>query len=283
MASGGRSRRAAKMVTMLIDHPDIYEQAVTRPDGTPIEGFIRIKVRAEDIGRVLRDAGFDMDVSSGTDAIHLQYQNANLSVRVTNDFMEAVQSGGRWKTVPRRPDLVWKETPEYDAKFLWTEIARAAHACADPGLQFDTTINHWHSTPAAGRIDSSNPCSEYLHIDNSPCNLAATNLLKFLEDSGGFSVERYIGAVSMLTISQTILAVHGDYPTPRITQVARGFRQIGQGYTNNGAFLMAKGLPYDHQSDAGNDLSDFDPVGRGLGGLRWGNRRRFGWRPSRFR
>ena len=253
MASGGRSRRAAKMLSMSIDHPDIYEQAITRPlpggGFEQVEGFIRVKERAEAIARTLRDAGYDMDVASGTDAVHVQYQNANVSVRVSSDFMETMLAGGIWKTKARRPELVWKDIPEYDAKFLWTEIARAAHSCADPGLQFDTTINHWHTTPASGRINSSNPCSEYMSLDNSPCNLAPTNLLKFLREDGSWDISRFIAATSMLAIAQTVLAAYGDYPTDRISEVARGFRQIGHGYTNLGAMLMASSFPYD--SDEG--------------------------------
>lgn len=253
MASGGRSRRAAKMLSIGVDHPDIYEQATMRPlpggGSEPVEGFIRVKERAEQIARTLRDAGYDMDVASGTDAVHVQYQNANVSVRVGNDFMETMLAGGRWQTRARRPELVWKDVPEYDATFLWREIARAAHSCADPGLQFDTTINHWHTTPAAGRINSSNPCSEYMSLDNSPCNLAPTNLLKFLREDGSWDISRFIAATTMLAIAQTVLAAYSDYPTDRISEVARGFRQIGHGYTNLGALLMASSYPYD--SDEG--------------------------------
>lgn len=238
MKSGGRSRRAAKMVVLDVDHPDILDQATGAP------GFIRAKVRAEEIRRTLLDAGFDMSVDSGHDSIHTQFQNANNSVRVSNPFMEAVLADAEWETVARTP-FVLQPVPKYKARKLWREIAKAAHACADPGMQYDDTIQHWHSTPAAGRINASNPCSEYMHVDDSPCNLAATNLTLFLDEEGNWAVERFTGAVEVMAIAQTVMAAFGDYPTQEIHNVATGFRQIGQGYTNLGAMLMTNGLAYD--------------------------------------
>jgi ribonucleoside-diphosphate reductase alpha chain len=238
MKSGGRSRRAAKMVVLPIDHPDIYQQA------NGAEGFIRLKAKAERVARTLRDAGFDVSVDSGVDSIHVQFQNANNSVRLTDEFMEAVLEGRDWQTIARS-QTVKKELPKYKARFLWREIAQASWDCADPGLQFDTTSNYWHSTPAAGRINASNPCSEYMHLDNSPCNLAATNLLSFLGEDGSWDADGFAKAVEVVAIAQTVMAAFGDYPTEKIRKVATGFRQIGQGYTNLGAMLMSNGLAYD--------------------------------------
>ncbi|MCA9349679.1 vitamin B12-dependent ribonucleotide reductase [Candidatus Saccharibacteria bacterium] len=239
MASGGRTRRAAKMVVLDIDHPDIYEQA----DGS--EGFIQLKVKAEEVARTLAQNGFRVSVADNRDGYHIQFQNANNSVRISNQFMETLLEDGIWKTKARKPNLIWKETPSYQATDLWAKIAKAAWECADPGLQFDTTVNFWHTTPAAGRINGSNPCSEYMHLDNSPCNLAATNLLKFLNQDGSWDQEGFVGAVEVVAIAQTIMAKYGDYPTENIARVARGFLQIGQGYTNLGAMLMASGYGYD--------------------------------------
>lgn len=239
MASGGRTRRAAKMVVLDVDHPDIYEQA----DGS--EGFIRLKVKAEEVARTLASNGFRVSVADNRDGYHIQFQNANNSVRISNEFMETLLEDGVWKTKARKPGLVWKETPSYQATDLWAKIAKAAWECADPGLQFDTTVNFWHTTPSAGRINGSNPCSEYMHIDNSPCNLAATNLLKFLNHDGSWDHQGFSSAVEVVAIAQTIMAKYGDYPTENISRVAKGFLQIGQGYTNLGAMLMASGYGYD--------------------------------------
>jgi ribonucleoside-diphosphate reductase alpha chain len=239
MKSGGRSRRAAKMVVMNCDHPDLIVQA----DGS--EGFIWLKSKAEKIAHALKKEGFDVSVESGLDAIHVQYQNANNSVRYTNEFMEALLADEEWHFKPRRPDLLKKKLPVFKTREIWEQHAQASWECADPGIQFDTTINHWHTTPAAGRINGSNPCSEYMHLDSSPCNLANTNLIKFIRGDGGWDTERFTAACRVLAIAQTVLAAYGDYPTDDIASVARGFRQIGQGYTNLGALVMLRGLPYD--------------------------------------
>lgn len=243
MKSGGRSRRAAKMVVLDIDHPDILETA----NGDV--GFIRAKSEAEKIIRDLYALGYDMRVDSGKHSKHVQFQNANNSVRVNNEFMECVLAGAEWQTRARRPDLVIKPVPKYDARELWHEVAKAAWECADPGVQYDSTINFFNTTPAAGRIMASNPCSEYMHLNNSPCNLAASNLLKFLGADGSWDIQSYTQAVRLMALAQTIMAAYGDYPTERVRQVATGFRQIGQGYTNLGATLKTNGLAYD--SDEG--------------------------------
>jgi ribonucleoside-diphosphate reductase alpha chain len=226
--SGGTTRRAAKMVILDADHPDIEE-------------FVWCKAREERKARVLRDAGFDVDLD-GADAVSLQYQNANNSVRLTDEFMAAVEADGPWALTARTTGEVERVVP---ARSLFRQIAEAAWECADPGLQFDTTINRWHTTPTAGRITASNPCSEYLHLENSSCNLASINLLPFLSEDGTFDVEGFRHAARVVFVAQDILVGNADYPTEAIAQGSRAYRQLGLGYTNLGACLMAQGLAYD--------------------------------------
>jgi len=230
--SGGKTRRAAKMVILDIDHPDV-------------EDFIWCKAIEERKARVLRDAGFDMDLD-GADSHSTQYQNANNSVRVTDEFMEAVLDGRDWHLLARTDGSVVRTVPARD---LFRQIAHSAWECADPGLQYDTTINRWHTAPLTGKINGSNPCSEYLHLDNSACNLASLNLLKFLNENDEFDVEGFKAGVSVMFTGQEIIVGNADYPTERIGETTRAFRQLGIGYANLGALLMAQGLPYD--SDAG--------------------------------
>ncbi|MEO8696141.1 MAG: vitamin B12-dependent ribonucleotide reductase [Acidimicrobiales bacterium] len=233
--SGGKTRRAAKMVVLDIDHPDIEE-------------FIWCKAVEERKARALRDAGFDMDLD-GKDNFSIQYQNANNSVRVTDEFMRAVVDDTEWQLRARLDGRVIKSLPARD---IFRQVATAAWECADPGVQFDTTINRWHTAPNTGRISASNPCSEYFHLDNSSCNLASLNLLKYLHDDGsfeGFDVEGFRATVSVVFTAQEILIGNAEYPTEKIAQTTRDFRQIGLGYANLGALLMATGLPYD--SDRG--------------------------------
>ncbi len=229
--SGGKTRRAAKMVILDADHPDIEE-------------FIWCKAREEEKARVLRDAGFDMDLD-GRDINSIQYQNANNSVRVSDEFMEAVVADGDWNLTSRHGHQTIRTVK---ARELWRQIAQAAWECADPGLQFDTTINKWHTSSNTDRINGSNPCSEYMHIDNSACNLASINLLQFLTD-GEFDVDAFRAAVEVLFTAQEIIVGAADYPTEKIGENSRKFRQLGIGYANLGALLMASGLAYD--SDAG--------------------------------
>ena len=228
IASGGATRRAAKMVVLDIDHPDI-------------EAFIDTKVREEDKIRALRDAGFDMDVD-GRDTYSVQYQNANNSVRVSDEFMHAVEAGAPFGLRARRDGSVIETV---DARELFNKLAQAAWACADPGIQYDNTINAWHTIPNDGKITASNPCSEYMSIDNSSCNLASINLLKFLGDNGKFDVDQFIAAVEIIFTAMDLSITFGDFPTEKITANTRKFRQLGIGYANLGALLMAIGLPYD--------------------------------------
>ena len=230
--SGGKTRRAAKMVILDIDHPDI-------------EDFVWCKAIEERKARVLRDAGFDMDLD-GKDSISLQYQNANNSVRVTDEFMDAVVAGDDWPLTTRGTGEVVRSVPARD---LFRQIAHAAWECADPGMQFDTTINKWHTASNTGRINGSNPCSEYMHLDNSACNLASLNLMKFLHADSSFDVDGYKAAVEVIFTAQEIIVGNADYPTEKITENSRRFRELGIGYANLGALLMAEGLPYD--SDEG--------------------------------
>jgi Ribonucleotide reductase, alpha subunit len=194
---------------------------------------------------VLEKAGFDMGLD-GKDAYSVQYQNANNSVRITDEFMQAVQSDAEWHLIARTTGEVTKTVK---ARELFHQIAAATWECADPGVQFDDTINAWHTAPSAGRINASNPCSEYMHVDNSACNLASINLLKFLDDDGSFDVEAFKAATTTLIVAQEILVQHADYPTARIAENSLKYRQLGLGYSNLGATLMAMGLPYD--SDEG--------------------------------
>jgi ribonucleoside-diphosphate reductase alpha chain len=230
--SGGKTRRAAKMVVLDVDHPDI-------------EDFIWCKAREEDKAAALRDAGFDMRLDS--DSFHsIQYQNANNSVRVTDDFMRAVEAGADWELTARTDGSVIKTV---QARELMREIADAAWRCADPGVQYDTTINRWHTCAESGRINASNPCSEYMHVDDSACNLASLNLMRFRNEDGTFNVGDFSHAVDVVFLAQEIVVTPSSYPTEQIGDNARAFRQIGLGYANLGALLMADGVPYD--SDQG--------------------------------
>jgi ribonucleoside-diphosphate reductase alpha chain len=231
--SGGKTRRAAKMVILNVDHPDIEE-------------FIWTKAREEKKVRVLREAGFDMDLD-GEDYASIQYQNANNSVRVTDEFMRAYEEGTSY---PVRAVTTGEVLEEKDARDVMRQISEAAWECADPGLQYDTTINDWHTTPESGRINGSNPCSEYMHLDNSACNLASLNLKKFYDyEAGRFDVEAYKRAVEVVFTAQEIIVGYSSYPTERIGENAVRYRQLGLGYANLGGLLMSIGLPYD--SDEG--------------------------------
>ena len=238
--SGGKTRRAAKMVILNVDHPDVEE-------------FVWVKAREEKKIRVLEEAGFDMSLD-GKDMASVQYQNANNSVRVTDEFMQAVVDDADWNL---RAVIDGSVVRTVKARDLMRQISQAAWECADPGMQFDTTINHWHTAANTGRINGSNPCSEYMHLDNSACNLASLNLLEFLDlsdDVGAgttdsFDVEGFKRAVEIMFTGQEIIVGRADYPTQAIGDTSRAFRQLGIGYANLGAMLMALGLPYD--SDEG--------------------------------
>ncbi len=228
--SGGATRRAAKMVVLDIDHPDIEE-------------FIETKVREEDKIRALRDAGFDMDLG-GKDIISVQYQNANNSVRVNDEFMKAVEDGSQFGLRARSTGEIIEHV---DARKLFRQVAEAAWACADPGIQYDTTINEWHTNPETGRINASNPCSEYMSLDNSSCNLASLNLMKFLKDDDTFDGATFAKAVEFIITAMDISICFADFPTEAIGDTTRKFRQLGIGYANLGALLMATGLAYDSE------------------------------------
>ncbi len=234
--SGGKTRRAAKMVILNADHPDVEE-------------FIWAKAIEERKARVLQEAGYDMDLD-GKDSFSVQYQNANNSVRVTDGFMEAVINDDDWDL---RSVTNGKSVKTVKARTLFRQLSEAAWECADPGMQFDTTINKWHTTPNAGRINASNPCSEYMHLDNSACNLASINLLRYLKDDGTFDIKAFIHTVELVFTAQEILVGYSEYPTESITKNARAYRELGLGYANLGALLMAIGLPYD--SDEGRALA----------------------------
>lgn len=231
--SGGKTRRAAKMVVLDVNHPDIRE-------------FIWCKAKEEDKAAALRDAGFDMSID-GAGFQSIQYQNANNSVRVTDEFMRAVENDDDWHLLARSTGEPIGEPVK--ARKLLEEISEAAWRCADPGVQYDTTINQWHTAPNSGRINASNPCSEYMHVDDSACNLASMNLMKFRRPDGTFDTERFCHAVDIVLLAQEIIVGPSSYPTEEIGRNARAFRQLGMGYANLGAYLMADGLPYD--SDAG--------------------------------
>ena len=231
--SGGKTRRAAKMVVLDIDHPDIRE-------------FIWCKAKEEDKAEALRDAGFDMSID-GEGFKSIQYQNANNSVRITDEFMLAVESNEDWHLTARATgEPVGEPIP---ARELMREIAEAAWRCADPGVQYDTTINQWHTSPNSGRINASNPCSEYMHVDNSACNLASLNLMKFRRADGTLDTTSFEHAVDVMLLAQEIVVSPSSYPTEEVGVNARAFRQLGLGYANLGAYLMSDGMPYD--SDAG--------------------------------
>jgi ribonucleoside-diphosphate reductase alpha chain len=232
--SGGKTRRAAKMVVLDVDHPDIRD-------------FIWCKAREEEKAAALRDAGFDMSIDG--DGFHsIQYQNANNSVRVTDEFMHAVENDEEWQLVAR---TTGEPTETVSARELMREISEAAWRCADPGVQYDTTINQWHTSPNSGRINASNPCSEYMHVDDSACNLASLNLMKFRRPDGSFDVDRFNHTVDIVFLAQEIIVGPSSYPTEEIGRNARAFRQLGLGYANLGAFLMANGFAYDSDEGRG--------------------------------
>src|SRR3954447_3146440 len=230
--SGGKTRRAAKMVVLDVDHPDIEE-------------FIWCKAKEERKARVLEQAGYDMSLDS-PDWASIQYQNANNSIRVTDSFMEAVERDEDWNLTARTDGAV---VATLSARELLKQAAEAAWRCADPGVQYDTTINKWHTLPNTGRINASNPCSEYMSIDDSACNLASLNLMKFRREDGELDVEAFEHAVDTVFLAQEIAVGYSSYPTPEIERNAKAYRQLGLGYANLGALLMARGLPYD--SDEG--------------------------------
>jgi ribonucleoside-diphosphate reductase alpha chain len=233
--SGGKTRRAAKMVVLDIDHPDILD-------------FIWCKAREEEKALALRDAGFDMRLDSEAFA-SIQYQNANNSVRITDEFMERAERDEEWELTARVDGSVLARV---EARDLLKQIADAAWRCADPGVQYDTTINEWHTCPNSGRINASNPCSEYMHVDDSACNLASLNLMKFRQADGTLDVEALEHAVDIVILAQEIVVGPSSYPTEEIGVNARAFRQLGMGYANLGALLMANGVAYD--SDEGRAL-----------------------------
>jgi len=234
--SGGKTRRAAKMVILNVDHPDVEE-------------FIWSKAIEERKARDLQALGWDMSLD-GKDSFSVQYQNANISVRVTDDFMKAVEEDKNWDL---RAVTSGKVVKTVKARDLFRQFAEAAWECADPGMQFDTTINRWHTAPNAGRINGSNPCSEYMHLDNSACNLASLNLLKFLKDDNTFDIKAFIHTVELIFTAQEILVGYSEYPTESIAKNAKAYRELGIGYANLGALLMALGLPYD--SDEGRAIA----------------------------
>jgi ribonucleoside-diphosphate reductase alpha chain len=229
IASGGATRRAAKMVILDVDHPDIEE-------------FVELKAREERKIRVLRDAGFDMDIS-GRDSHSVQYQNANNSVRVTDEFMAAVEARAPFQLKARTTDQTW----EVDAKGLFDKLAQAAWESADPGIQYDDTINRWHTCPETGRINASNPCSEYMHLDNSSCNLASFNLMKFRRADGTFDAAAFEYGVELAITAMDISICFADFPTPAIADTTHKYRQLGLGYANLGALLMSTGRGYDSE------------------------------------
>jgi ribonucleoside-diphosphate reductase alpha chain len=234
--SGGKTRRAAKMVILNADHPDVEE-------------FIWSKAIEERKARDLQALGWDMSLD-GKDSFSVQYQNANISMRVTDEFMEAVQNDSDWDL---RAVTNGKPVKTVKARDLFRQFAEAAWECADPGMQFDTTINKWHTTPVAGRINGSNPCSEYMHLDNSACNLASLNLLKFLKEDNTFDIKAFMHTTELIFTAQEILVGYSSYPTEPITKNAKAYRELGIGYANLGALLMALGLPYD--SDEGRAIA----------------------------
>jgi ribonucleoside-diphosphate reductase alpha chain len=228
--SGGKTRRAAKMVILNVEHPDVEE-------------FIWSKAIEERKARDLQTLGWDMSLD-GKDSFSVQYQNANISVRVTDEFMEAVESDADWdlKAVTNG-----KTIKTVKARALMRQFAEASWECADPGMQYDTTVNKWHTTPKAGRINGSNPCSEYMHLDNSACNLASINLLKYMRDDFSFAIDEFKHTVDLIFTAQEILVGYSEYPTEKITKNAKAYRELGIGYANLGALLMAQGLPYDSE------------------------------------
>jgi ribonucleoside-diphosphate reductase alpha chain len=236
--SGGKIRRVVKMVILDVDHPDIVE-------------FVNCKVEEEKKAWALIDAGYDggFNVPGGAyDSVF--FQNSNNSVRVTDAFMKAVEEGAEWHT---RAVTNGEVVESIDARDLMNQIADAAWQCGDPGLQFDTTVNDWHPCINTDRIYASNPCSEYMFLDNSACNLASLNLMKFRKDDGGFETDRFLAAVRTAITAQEILVDRASYPTPEIEQNSLDYRPLGLGFANLGALLMSKGLPYD--SDEGRNYA----------------------------
>jgi ribonucleoside-diphosphate reductase alpha chain len=232
--SGGKTRRAAKMVVLNVDHPDI-------------EDFVKCKVEEEKKAWALIKAGYDSSLD-GPAYGSVFFQNANNSVRVTDEFMQAVQEDREWKT---RFVKTGEVSDTYKARDLMRMIAESTYFCGDPGMQYDTTINDWHTCSGTGRINASNPCSEYMHLDNSACNLASLNLLKFLREDGVFDTESFRRAVDIIVLAQDILVDNSSYPTSEITANAHAFRELGLGYANLGALLMSLGLPYDSEAGRG--------------------------------
>ncbi len=230
--SGGKTRRAAKMVVLDVEHPDIEE-------------FVKCKVEEEKKAWALIEAGYDSSLD-GPAYGSVFFQNANNSVRVTDEFMQAVQEDREWQTKYVKTGQVCET---FKARDLMKMIAESTYFCGDPGMQYDTTINDWHTCSNTARINASNPCSEYMHLDNSACNLASLNLLKYLRDDGVFDTESFRRAVDIVILAQDILIDNSSYPTPEIAANAKAFRQLGMGYANLGALLMTLGLPYD--SDGG--------------------------------
>src|SRR5262249_13478119 len=226
--SGGKTRRAGKMVVLDVDHPDI-------------EDFIWCKAKEEEKAQALAEKGFDMSID-GDGFTSIQYQNANNSVRVTDEFMGAGEAGEDWQLTARTNG---ETTKTLDARELMNQIADAAWRCADPGVQYDTIINRWHTCPESGRINASNPCSEYMHVDNSACNLASLNLMKFRREDGSFDAAEFEHAVDVVFLAQEIIVSPSSYPTEEMGDNAGAFRQLGLGYANLGALLMSDGLPYD--------------------------------------
>ncbi|HTA70193.1 MAG TPA: vitamin B12-dependent ribonucleotide reductase [Bryobacteraceae bacterium] len=226
--SGGKTRRAAKMVILNVDHPDI-------------EQFVWCKAKEEKKAHTLIEAGYDATLD-GEAYGSIFFQNANNSVRVTDEFMEKVASDGDWWT---RSVADGQPKKRYNAKELMRQIAEATHQCGDPGMQFDTTINRWHTSKATARINASNPCSEYMFLDDSACNLASLNLMKFVGPGGEFDVEAFRHACDTITMAQEIIVDNASYPTEKIARNSHDFRPLGLGYANLGALLMSMGIPYD--------------------------------------
>lgn len=230
--SGGKTRRAAKMQSLKVHHPDILE-------------FIECKSREEKKARLLIQQGYNPEEAYGS----ILFQNANLSVRVTDEFMEAVEADRPWTTHWVTDPT--KEGPTYSARELLQKMAESAWSCGDPGIQYDTTINRWHTCPNSGRINASNPCSEYMFLDDSACNLASINLMKFRREDGRFDVDGFVNACRIVFIAQEILVDHSSYPTAKIAKNSHMFRPIGLGYSNLGSLIMASGLPYDSDQARG--------------------------------
>ena len=229
--SGGKTRRAAKMVVLDVDHPDIEE-------------FVKCKVEEEKKAWALIEAGYDSSLD-GPAYGSVFFQNANNSVRVTDEFMHAVQQDREWKT---KYVTTGQPCDTYQARDLLRMIAESTYFCGDPGMQYDTTINDWHTCSNTARINASNPCSEYMHLDNSACNLASLNLLKYLREDGVFDTEAFRRAVDIVILAQDILVDNSSYPTAEIAANAHAFRELGLGYANLGALLMSLGLPYDSEA-----------------------------------